>query len=175
MMQDFARFAFGSRWSWTLLLGILLTPLDAALAAPGGADRPHLGRCDTVIPPPPPSFPAVVVISTTCRFRHLGLTTGTIVQVLDVAGPPSPEGVLPLTITQGAITYVAANGHELHATFEGSASIAFATGDITFEGVETFVGGTGRFADASGTSFLEGDASASTLTGFYVTRGALSY
>jgi hypothetical protein len=148
--------------------------VNNALAGPGGTDRPHLGQCDTVIPPPPSSFPAVVEISLTCRFRHLGLTTGTVVQVVDAAGPPSND-VLPLTISDGLITYIAANGNELHATFEGEGSIDFATATIAFEGIETFVGGTGRFSDASGTSYLEGHASAVTLTGFYVTLGRLSY
>src|SRR5262245_2048541 len=160
-------------WAWAMLVFILIVaPVNNAQAGPGGSDRPHLGQCDTVIPPPPPSFPAVVTISLTCHFRHLGLTSGTVVETLNVAGPPS-NGVLPLTISNGEITYVAANGDELHATFEGTASINFLTGDIAFEGIETFVGGTGRFSDASGTSYLEGDASAVTLTGFYVTLGSL--
>jgi|SRR5437773_6915055 len=161
-------------WNRALLVGILFaTPVTLAVAGPGGTDRPHLGQCDTVIPPPPPSFPAEVEIGLTCHFRHLGLTTGTSFQVLDVAGPPS-NGVLPLT-TYGKIIYIAANGDELHSAFEGEASIDFTTGTIAFEVIETFVGGTGRFSDASGTSVLEGDASAVTLTGFYVTLGTLSY
>lgn len=75
-------------WTWAMLVFVLIAaPVNYAQAARGGSDRPHLGQCDTVIPPPPPSFPAVVTISATCHFRHLGLTTGTIVQTLDVAGP----------------------------------------------------------------------------------------
>jgi len=162
-------------WNMALLVGILFaTPVTFAVGGPGGTDRPQLGTCDTVIPPPPASFPAVVEIGLTCRFRHLGLTAGTLTQVIDAAGPPS-NGVLPLTISQGVIAYIAANGDALHATFEGEGSIDFATGTIAFEGIETYAGGTGRFADASGTSFLEGHASAVTLTGFYVTLGTLSY
>jgi hypothetical protein len=153
-------------WNRALLVGILFAmPMTVALADAGGRNRPHLGTCDTVIPPPPTSFPAVVNIGLVCRFRHLGLTTGTVVQVIDAAGPPS-NGVLPLTISQGVITYITANGDELHATFVGEGSIDFATGTIAFEGIETYAGGTGRFVDASGTSFLEGHASAVTLTGF---------
>src|SRR5262249_44756918 len=91
--------ALRRNWKWALMIGSLfLAPLNCALAGPGGTDRPHLGQCDTVIPPPPPSFPAIVNIGLTCHFRHLGLTTGTAVEVLDAAGPPS-NGVLPLTIT----------------------------------------------------------------------------
>ena len=160
----------------TVLLAAALfaVPPSFALADPGGTDRPHLGKCDTVIPPPPATFPAVVQIGATCHMRHLGFTTGTVVQTLDVAGPPV-NGVLPLTISEGRITYVAANGDELHASFEGTASIDFASGTIEFQGTETIGGGTGRFAGASGTSYLEGNASAVSLTGFYVTLGLLSY
>ena len=161
-------------WKLAVLVGmLLLTPVERALAAPGGAERPHLGKCDTVIPPTPPSFPAQVEIGLTCNFRHLGLTTGTSFQLLEVAGPPS-NGVLPLIIS-GRIVYIAANGDELHSTFEGEASIDFATGAIAFAATETFVGGTGRFSGASGTSLLEGDASSATQTGFYVTLGTMSY
>jgi hypothetical protein len=149
-------------------------PGSVALGEAGAHDRPYLGTCDTVIPPPPTSFPAVVEIGLSCHFRHLGLTTGMIVQTLNAAGPPS-NGVLPLTITDGHITYIAANGDELHATFEGDASVNFATGTIEFSGIETLSGGTGRFSDASGTSDLEGSASAVSLTGFYVSAGTLSY
>ncbi len=162
-------------WSRTLLAGILFAmPLTVALADSGGTNRPHLGQCDTVIPPPPASFPAVVEIGLTCRFRHLGLTTGTVVQVIDAAGPPS-NGVLPIIISEGQITYIAANGDELHTAFEGEGSIDFVTGTIAFQGTETIGGGTGRFSDASGTSYLEGHASAVSLTGFYITLGSLSY
>lgn len=156
------------------LFVLFAAPVTVALGEAGAHDRPYLGTCDTVIPPPPASFPAIVEIGLSCHLRHLGLTTGTVVQTLNAAGPPS-NGVLPLTITDGHITYIAANGDELHATFEGDASIDFATGTIEFTGIETLGGGTGRFSDASGTSNLEGSASAVSLTGFYVTAGALSY
>ena len=158
----------------SLLVGILCAaPVPAALAGPGGTDRPQLAACDTVIPPPPSSFPARVEISGTCRSRHLGSTILTIVQVVDAAGAPS-NGVLPITISS-QITYAAANGDLLTSTFDGEGSIDFTTGNIAFQGTETYAGGTGRFSDASGTSFLEGHASAVSLNGFYVTLGTLSY
>ena len=153
---------------------VLAMPSGLALADPGGTDRPRLGKCDTVIPPPPTTFPAVVEIGLTCRFRHLGLTTGTIVRTLDAAGPPS-NGVVPLIISDGHITYVAANGDELHAAFEGLASLDLVSGTVEFQGTETIGGGTGRFSSALGTSCLEGNASTVSLTGFYSTLGSLSY
>ena len=163
------------RRSSTVLAAILMAmSASFALADPGGPERPHLGKCDTVIPPPPMTFPATVEIGLTCRFRHLGVTTGTIVQVIDAAGPPS-NGVVPLTISDGRITYIAANGDELHTAFEGEASFDLVSGTIEFQGTETIGGGTGRFSSASGTSYLEGHASAGSLTGFYITLGSLSY
>jgi hypothetical protein len=47
--------------------------------------------------------------------------------------------VLPLTLSAEA-TYIAANGDELHSSFEGEGSIDFISGTIAFEGIETFVG-----------------------------------
>ena len=49
-------------------------------------------------------------------------------------------------------TYTAANGDELNAVFTGK--LNFATGVITATG--TYVGGTGRFANATGTVTLSG-------------------
>ena len=157
-----------------LLIGILFAaPVPAALAGPGGTDRAALATCDTVIPPPPSSFPVRIEFGGTCHARHLGNTILTIVQIIDAAGPPA-NGVLPITISS-QITYAAANGNLLRSTFDGAGSIDFTTGNIAFEGTETYAGGTGRFSEASGTSYLEGSASAVTLNGFYVTLGTLSY
>jgi hypothetical protein len=55
------------------------------------------------------------------------------------------------------------------------ALINVATGDVQYMGTETFQGGTGRFADASGTSQLSGTASLFTETGFYTVNGNISY
>jgi hypothetical protein len=82
--------------------------------------------------------------------------------------------VLPLAIT-ATVVYIAANGDELHTTFAGTGSIDFATGIIAFQGDETIVDGTGRLSNASGKSYLEGEASVRTLSGFYVTLGTISY
>lgn len=164
--------------NWRTLLvaaALFVAPVNSALADRGGTDRPHLGKCDTAFGPLPPTFPAVAEISLSCHFRHLGRTTGWIVQTIDVAGPPV-NGVVPLSVTNGRITYVAANGDELHATFaDYTASFNLATGAIEFASTETIVGGTGRFSNASGEGFIEGHASAVTLTGFYVELGTLSY
>ena len=56
---------------------------------------------------------------------------------------------------RGIIGFVAANGDRLYATFVGSGFLDFYFEWIDgLEGTLTFVGGTGRFADASGSADL---------------------
>jgi hypothetical protein len=63
--------------------------------------------------------------------------------------PTTNPSVLAVT---GDIVYTAANGDELHAIVDGELDIT--TGAIT--ATVTYVGGTGRFDDASGSSALVG-------------------
>jgi hypothetical protein len=46
---------------------------------------------------------------------------------------------------------------------------------VTFSGTETFEGGTGRFAEATGSAAVVGTASLITNTGSYETSGTLTY
>ena len=73
---------------------------------------------------------------------HLGLwtTTGTVHY-----GDPDADGLLP---SSGEATIVAANGDMLKAVVQGRLNLAAGTDSGTF----TFVGGTGRFAAASGST-----------------------
>lgn len=64
----------------------------------------------------------------------------------------SPTGNPAVLNVVGSIVYTAANGNELHAAIIGELNLA--TGVVT-AGV-TYVGGTGRFASASGSSNLAG-------------------
>ena len=84
------------------------------------------------------------------------------------------SGVVPLLI-QNKTTYTAANGDQLFVTFIGTAMLNLETGEVTFIGVETFSGGTGRFAKAAGTAQLEGTASIFTNRGFFTSQGRISY
>jgi hypothetical protein len=60
-------------------------------------------------------------------------------------------------------TYTAANGDQLFAEWTGtSTSVGPA---ITFSGLQTYAGGTGRFPDASGSAQILGTASFVTNTG----------
>lgn len=63
--------------------------------------------------------------------------------------PTSNPAVLAVN---GWSIYTAANGHELHAVLSGELNMQ--TGAIT--ATVTYVGGTGRFGDATGASILSG-------------------
>jgi hypothetical protein len=144
--------------------------VPAATAGPKGTDRPSSGQCDTVVRPQPSG---ILEIDLSCHFRHLGKTTGLLVQEVIPTGPPV-NGVLPAALS-ATVAYTAANGDEPSGTSEGTATIDPVTGNVEYQGTETYSGGTGRFALASGQSFLQGTASTVTNTGFYVTSGRVSY
>jgi len=162
-------------WTAATLTAVSVISLSpVALAGSNGTDRPIAGTCDTVVTPlNPGSNLAYLHIDLTCHLRHLGLTTGTALQVVNPAGPPVGP-VLPIVISTD-ITYIAANGDMLHSKFVGAGTINFATGTAMFEGEETYHGGTGRFEHATGSSFAEGDASLSDNTGFITIIGVISY
>jgi hypothetical protein len=153
-------------WITALLIGV---PAMAG-AASGGTARPHEGRCETVVNTLPSG---TLEIALDCHFRHLGRTTGLLVQQVIPTGPPV-DGVLPAALS-ATVSYTAANGDTLVGTFTGTAAIDLVTGAVRYSGVETLTGGTGRFADASGVSLLTGTASTVSNTGFYVTSGTLDY
>ena len=80
------------------------------------------------------------------EITHLGLTRGGGLVVLDSHG--DAFGAI------GTIGFTAANGDRLYATFVGSGILDFDGNIGALEGTLTFVGGTGRFADASGSADL---------------------
>ncbi len=106
----------------------------------------------------------------TCHYSHLGLTNTTAVQI----AIPQPDGSLHIVNTAVSI---AANGDKLFSTFVGTGFFTSATG-VTFSGVETYTGGTGRFENASGSSTLAGTATFTAPTsgvGQFSGHGTLSY
>jgi hypothetical protein len=129
-------------------------------------DRPWKGTCDVDA-----TFtsPTTLLITGTCQLAHLGRTTVTAIQTIEVL----PSGLIGYTNTA---TYVAANGDELHTTNVGIGTPS-ASG-LTLAGIETAVGGTGLFGNASGTASLTGAVaftSATTTTGSYSVDGTLTY
>jgi hypothetical protein len=156
----------------------LLTTAPLASAGPNGTERPFRGSCDTAITPltAPGVIPIVLAIDVVCRLSHLGLAVGGTDRELVVpVGPPTSEGILPIHISIERITYAAANGDELWSTFAGPGELDLQSGTARFEGVETFVGGTGRFAGASGQARTTGEGSLATNTGSLATSGKIRY
>ena len=148
-----------------------------AQAGAKGTDRPITGVCETAITllSTPGVFPVILAIDVSCQLSHLGMTVGgTDREVIVPAGPPDGS-VLPIYISIERITYVAANGDELWSMFAGPGAIDFATGIATFDGVETYVGGTGRYANATGQSRTAGQGSLVDNMGRLAISGDISY
>jgi hypothetical protein len=131
------------------------------------ASRPISGECylrtlATVPYPAPPNFRQDV--TGTCQLAHLGHTTVHFVQVVNFA-----------TRTQQSLelTYTAANGDVLRAASAGT-SLPTATG-VTFSATITFIGGTGRFANATGHAHAEGAADLVAGTSWYTLDGWIAY
>jgi hypothetical protein len=127
--------------SGLVLLAVTAISPAAALGAAKGTDRPLKGTSTG-------SLTATLVTgaatsSFTGHLSHLGAITGGDIATLTATGPTT------FTYT-GTDTLVAANGDELFSTFTGSGVFTSATTAESSQ-VNTITGGTGRFADASGT------------------------
>jgi hypothetical protein len=134
--------------------------------------RPLDGRCETTftfLAPEPGQAPNAqrIAIEGTCLFSHLGRTTVSAVQTITFG----PNGT-SLTNTG---TYTSASGDMLRSISATTGNAPGADGIACFSGTETYAGGSGRFADASGSSVLDGCASVVFLTGAYTIDGALRY
>ena len=138
----------------------------AALSRAALTARPISGDCTTsFIPPqlpPPPVFQQVD--RGTCQLSHLGRTVVFSRQEISlVAG----------TQTSVETTYTAANGDILRVTNVGT-NVPNGPG-VRFSATTTFVGGTGRFAHATGQAHIEGTASFLTNTASYTLDGWITY
>lgn len=127
--------------------------------------RPWKGDCnvDAVF-----TSETTLLITGRCQLAHLGRTTLVAYQTIT----PGPYGI---AYTNTA-TYTSANGDELRTTNIGVAS-PNATG-LSLTGTETAIGGTGRFANATGTAALSGSVRFTGLastTGSYSLSGTLNY
>ena len=123
-----------------LVLAVAALAPASALAKAGGTDRPVKGTAAG-------GFTAVVAtlhIATDVSgvMTHLGKYTSHFEGTAEIVGGR--------TLGEGTFTTVAANGDELTGTF--TLNGALPTGEVhTATVVLTVTGGTGRFADASGT------------------------
>jgi hypothetical protein len=142
--------------------------------------RPLKGRCVTevTILSIAPDGRLDLSIEYTCQISHLGRTHNTVLQTVIPTGPP--EGVFLAALVNNTGAYVAANGDRVNSSFTGTGVTNLADFTAAFEGTETFLpGGTGRFADASGTAHIQGtaalDPATGTGTGQFTIEGTITY
>ncbi len=105
---------------------------------------PWKGRCngDFVF-----TSQTTLLITGVCHFARIGRMTFVIHQTLALG---------PIIHFTGASTYTARNGDELRTTHSGTATPTSDGIAVTLDGTETVVGGTGRFAEATGSATLTG-------------------
>jgi hypothetical protein len=128
-----------------LLAALMGFGVAAAAAETGGTDRPFTGTIAgsaTFSPDPTCPFTGLRTLSQASgTASHLGRVT----MVSEHCTPPADA------ITGGHMTFVAANGDELHMTYSGTAGpFPSLGGVIVVHSHNVVVGGTGRFAGATG-------------------------
>lgn len=101
-------------------------------------------------------------ITATCHLSHLGLTTHVGVEILGA--------------TLSAVhTFTAANGDLLYSTTAGYATLKPDFSGVNFFNIETITGGTGRFANATGSASRIGQSNFSDGSGTWEIQGTLTY
>lgn len=137
------------------------------LAATADASRPIQGHCalailSTTPYPAPPVFRQVS--EGTCELAHLGRTRVHFIQAVNFGNG---------TQRSLALTYTAANGDVLQAASVGT-SVPSPTG-VNFSATITFLGGTGRFTNATGSAYVQGSADLASATSWYSLDGSIAY
>lgn len=143
-----------------------VAPKTPALSRVKDQARPISGSCETTFAPPTLPPPPVIrqVDEGVCTLSHLGRTALHSVEEIDVVGG-----------TQRSIefTLIAANGDILRVMTAGT-NTPNGPG-VRFSATMTFVGGTGRFANATGQAQVEGAASFITNTASFTVDGWIAY
>jgi hypothetical protein len=131
-----------------------------------GRERPLEGRCATVFEPPTLPPPPVVrqVDNGNCQLSHLGQTALQEVENINFAAGTQT----------GELTFTAANGDILRAVNAGTSALS-GPGRISFSATLTIVGGTGRFANATGQAHEVGVADLTTNTASFTLVGWIAY
>jgi len=135
------------------------------VASAMSVERPWRGECDVAA-----QFISEITLQITgmCQLAHMGRVSVLAYQTIT----PGPSGI---AYTNTAV-YTSADGDELRTTNVG---LAIPTADgLSLSGTETAAGGTGRFANASGTAALTGAVrftGPSTTIGSYTLDGRLTY
>jgi len=153
-----------------LVVGLLASGALAASARVGAAEtqvRPMAGVCSTTFSVQPSGE---IAIDGTCQLTHLGTAEYHATQTVT----PNPDGTVHITVTG---FYTAANGDTLRSTLVGTGRFT-GPSTVTFTTTETYAGGTGRFASATGVANDVGVASftgPTTGASTYTTAGSISY
>ena len=126
--------------------------------------RPWSGRCEGTAGPVDPT---TIHIVGDCNITHLGRSTVDGTEII----LPNATG-FDLSASN---TYTAANGDRLYTHSVGTAQFKPDYSGVTFSGVETVTGGTGRFANATGSATRVGSTRFSDGSGSWVNIGTLAY
>jgi hypothetical protein len=143
--------------------------LDAAGAHARQRAAPFRFRGTTFSAPPTtdPRCPELIVhVTTGGHATHLGQFTGAVSHCVRDGS---------LDFTDGRFVFTAADGDELHGTHSGSFVPTAAPKVFDFAGRVAFVGGTGRFADATGDGALAGRIDMSTGVAAVSIDGRITY
>ena len=153
-----------------LVLAVVTMSPAAAMGAAKGTDRPLKGT--TTSTATVSLITGVGTIVSSGHLSHLGAVTGSSDQQFALVGPNG------FSFT-GTGTTVAANGDELFTTVSGMGTLG---PPVQSTGVNTITGGTGRFADASGTytttnvsTSVSIVGSIETVTSTVTIKGTISY
>lgn len=142
----------------------VLAPTAALAKAPA---RPMKGTCATTFTVTP-EFQ--ILITGSCALAHLGAARYDAVQTV----VPNGDGTVAITVDG---FYTASNGDRLHSTISGTGTSSGGP-SISYTTTETFDGGTGRFADATGVVSDSGVAtftSPSSGTSRFTMSGTIQY
>ena len=145
-------------------------PDQSGLASAGSLSAayvatPFRGSCELTVTPLPSTPPIIRQTDAgTCRLSHLGRAAF--------------EGVLEIDLRTGTQTgertLTAANGDQLYLTVMGTSAPA-GPGLVSFVATFTIEGGTGRFANATGTASGEGVANLVTRKTSVTIDGEIVY
>ncbi|HEY0306286.1 MAG TPA: hypothetical protein VGC44_15030 [Longimicrobiales bacterium] len=127
---------------------------------------PFAGSCELAIQPATPVSPGVIhqLDLGDCVLSHLGKSTVISDKIINLAAGTQ--------ITE--MTLTAANGDILYANGSGTNQMV-SPGVVAFQGSVTFEGGTGRFADATGTATFSGSANFAAGRSQFTASGSIAY
>jgi len=148
-----------------LFLAATAVSLASIAASAVAAETPFKGTVnadETVVPSPPT---ASLTRDGTGTATYLGRYTEHIVMTIH----------LPTLSSTGTATFTAANGDTLTATVLGQATPTTTPGVLSIVEVYTITGGTGRFADATGTFTLHSTVNQATGLSSGTFSGAIDH